>query len=142
MKISVDFGYTYTRTNLKLKLNSSFAIPSELISELEEYRLVYWNASHLYKRLMLNLEEKTNYDYYIDKQDILYHVTMINCSIDQIYDIALNEPDRQIRISFRRARKHWNLPAYAIIKLPAPRKGLPVIQFEQKEQRNYNHDKA
>lgn len=116
--------YEIIRLDLSRELKTKYAIHQTLISELEEYKLIYWSASHLYKRLMLNLEEKTNYDYYIDKQDTLYHVTMLNCSIDQIYDIALNEPDFQIRVSFRRARKHWNLPAYAIIKLPAPRNSI------------------
>lgn len=130
MKVLIDSGYNYTRSNLKLKIQTQFAIPADLIPELEDYRLVYWSASHLYKRIMFNLEEKTGYEYYIDRQDILYQVTMINCSIDQIREIALSDPDRQIRVSFRRARKHWDLPACAIIKLPAP-----VLT-----DRNYNHD--
>lgn len=137
MRQVTDFGYIYTRTDLNLKLRTHFAIPSTLIHELEEYRLVFWSASHLYKRLMINLEEKTNFNYYLDKQDIMYNVTMINCSIDTIYDLAVNEPDYQIRISFRRAHKHWNLPAIAIIKLPAPRKELIDLRDSKG---TYNHD--
>lgn len=124
------------KLNLTSNIKNQFAIPSDLIPELEEYRLVYWSAAHLYKRLMFNLEEKTGFNYYIDRQDIMYAVTMLNCSIDQIYDFAINEPDYQIRISFRRARKHWNLPAVAIIKLPAPRKALIDLRDSKG---NYNH---
>ena len=136
MRQVTDFGYIYTRTDLSLKLRTHFAIPSTLIHELEEYRLVYWSAAHLYKRLMINLEEKTNFNYYLDRQDIMYQVIMQKCSIDQIHDFAINEPDYQVRISFRRARKHWNLPATAIIKMPAPRKGL--IDLRDSEG-NYDH---
>lgn len=134
MDIETNTMSSYDKLKFDLTLNNArnFAIPACLITELEEYKLVYWRAAHLYKRLILNLEEKTNFEYFIARQGILYSVTMINCSIDTLYDIARNDPDRQIKISFRRARKHWNLPAYAIIKLPAPRKGLPVLQFEQK----------
>lgn len=121
---------------LNTHIKTSFAIPAELIPELEEYRLVYWSAAHLYKRLMINLEEKTGFNYYIDRQDIMYEVNLINCSIDQIYDFAINDPDYQIRISFRRARKHWNLPATAIIKLPAERKTLIDLRASKG---NYNH---
>jgi len=131
-----ELNYLALTKLLNTHIKTSFAIPADLIPELEEYRLVYWSAAHLYKRLMFNLEEKTGFNWYIDRQDIMYDVTMINCSIDQIYDIAINEPDYQIRISFRRARKHWNLPAVAIIKLPAPRKGL--IDLRNSEG-NYNH---
>lgn len=123
---NLKHNYAETLTLLSYHLKFKFAIPDYLIPELEEYKLVYWKASYLYKML------KTNQ---IDHNDIKYQVTMINCDSVKLYDLALNEPDRQIRISLRRARKHWNLPACAIIKLPAPRKGLPVIQFEQKEQK-------
>lgn len=132
-----ELSYLDLTKVLNTHIKTSFALPAELIPELEEYRLVYWSASHLYKQLMLNLDEQHNYDYYISRQDTLYNVTMINCSIDQIYDIAINDPDYQIRISFRRARKHWNLPAYAIIKLPAPRKTLIDLRDSKG---NYNHD--
>jgi len=129
-------NYNYVKQELSTNLKTNFAIPCELIPELEEYRLVYWSAAHLYKRLMFNLEEKTGFNYYLDRQDIMYNVIMQNCSIDQIYAIARNEPDYQVRISFRRARKHWNLPAVAIIKLPAPRKGLIDLKDSKG---NYNH---
>lgn len=112
--------------DLNKELKCNFAINFDLLPELEEYKLVYWSASHLYKMLK---------GYEIEHNNIKYQLTMINCDLIQLYDIAINEPDRQIRVSFRRARKHWNLPACAIIKLPAPRKGLPVLQFEQKEQK-------
>lgn len=128
--------YAIIQSDLSRELKSHFAVHTSLIPELEEYRLVYWSAAHLYKRLMFNLEEKTGINYYIDRQDIMYSVNMINCSIDQIYDFAINEPDYQIRISFRRARKHWNLPAYAIIKLPAERKTLIDLRDSKG---NYNH---
>lgn len=128
----IDFMAKLRDLNKELKCN--FAINSGLIPELEEYKLVYWKASYLYKMLK---------GYEIEHNDIKYRVTMINCDLVKLYDIALNEPDRQIRISFRRARKHWNLPACAIIKLPAPRKGFLYYNLNRKkEQRNYNHDKA
>lgn len=134
-----DIVYDYAATKLLLskEIKHSFVIPNDLHPELEEYKLIYWSARELYKRLMLNLDEQHNYDYYISRQDTLYNVTMINCSIDQIYDFAINDPDYQIRISFRRARKHWNLPAYAIIKLPAERKTLIDLRDPKG---NYNHD--
>lgn len=128
--------YNYTKTDLRLKLQTHFAIPAELQHELEEYKLIYWSARELYKRLILSLDGQHNYDYYINRQDTLYAVTMINCSIDQIYDFAMNGPDYQIRISFRRARKHWDLPAVAIIKLPAERKALIDLKDSKG---NYNH---
>ena len=118
--------YNYTKLDLRLKLETHFAIPSDLHHELEEYKLVYWKADYLYKMI---------HGHEIECNDINYQVYMINCDLIQLYDIATNEPNRQIRVSFRRARKHWNLPAYAIIKLPAPRKGLPVLTFEQEEQK-------
>lgn len=131
--------YDYIKNELSRNINNQFAVPNELIPELAEYKLVYWSVSHLYKSLKLDLDNKINSDYYIDRQDTLYAVTMINCSILHLYDLAINEPDYQIRISFRRARKHWNLPAYAIIKLPAPKGGLSQLRNSKG---NYNHDKA
>lgn len=119
-------SYAIIQSDLSRELKNHFAIPADLIPELDEYRLVYWSASHLYKRLK---------DNQLESNDIKYQITMLNCSLISIYDLALNEPDSQIRISFRRARKHWNLLPYAIIKLPAPLNGLPVLA-----DRNYNHD--
>lgn len=121
--------YSIIQSDLSHELKSHFAIHHSFLPELEEYRLVYWKASHLYRMIQNNR---------IECKDIKYQVTMINCSLVSIYDLAMNEPDRQIRISFRRARKHWNLSPYALIKLPALLKGLPVLTLESK--RNYNHD--
>jgi hypothetical protein len=135
-KMNDNKAYDTKLTLLSYHLKFDFTVPNSLTHELEEYRLVYWSAAYLYKRLMLNLEEKTGFNWYIDRQDIMYQVIMQNCSIDQIHDFAINEPDYQIRISFRRARKHWNLPATAIIKMPAPRKGL--IDLRDSEG-NYDH---
>lgn len=137
MKAIKDNTYEQTRILLSRQINYSFAIPDSLLPEFEEYKLIYWSARELYKRLMLNLEEAKNYDYYIDRQDTLYTVHMINCDINSLYDIAINEPDRQIRISFRRARKHWNLDPVAIIKLPASHNKLIDLRDSKG---NYNHD--
>jgi len=136
IKENCKMNYNYVKQELDKNLKTHFAIPCELIPELAEYRLVYWSAAYLYKRLMFNLEEDTGFNWYIDRQDILYDVTMQNCTIGQLYEIATNDPDRQIRISFRRARKHWNLPATAIIKLPAERKTLIDLRDSKG---NYNH---
>lgn len=129
--------YAIIQSDLSRELKSHFAVHTSLIPELEEYRLVYWSASHLYKCLMINLEESRNFDYYIDRQNTLYSVVMQNCSIDSLYEIAVTDPDRQIRISFRRARKHWNLEPVAIIKLPAPR---PKLMDLRDSKGNYTHD--
>lgn len=121
--------YAIIQSDLSRELKSHFAVHTSLIPELEEYRLVYWSASYLYQRIINNQ---------LECKGIKYQITMLNCNLIQLYELAINEPDRQIRVSFRRARKHWNLPAYAIIKLPAPLNGLPVLTIESK--RNYNHD--
>lgn len=122
-------NYAIIQSGLNHQLKSQFAVHHSLLHELEEYRLVYWKASHLYRMVQNNR---------IECKDIKYQVTMINCDLVKLYELALNDPDRQIRISFRRARKHWDLSPYAIIKLPAPLKGLPVLTLESK--RNYDHD--
>ncbi len=133
---NVNLNYLNLSKILNTHLKSSFAIPTDLIPELEEYKLIYWSARELYKRLMFNLEDSKNYDYYIDRADTLYAVHMINCDIDTLYAIARQEPDRQIRISFRKARKHWGLNPVAIIKLPAPRN--KIIDLKDSKG-NYNH---
>jgi len=129
-----DAGYNSLKLSLDLNLNTQFAIPYSLIPELEEYKLIYWNASHLYKMLQICQESKK---YCINRSDTLYSVIMQNCSIESLYAIARQEPDRQIRISFRKARKHWNLNPIAIIKLPASRS--KIIELRNSEG-NYNHD--
>lgn len=122
---------------LNTHLKSSFAVPANLIPELEKYKLVYWSASYIYKQLMQNLEYKTNFNLYLNYQDTLYLVTMQNCDLDTLYSLASKSPAQQIRISFRKARKHWNLPAAAIIKLPSERKTLIDLRDSKG---NYNHD--
>jgi len=135
-KMTDTKAYDTKLTALSYHLKLCFSIPAELTPELEEYRLVYWSAAHLYKRLVTDLDMSSDNAFYISRQDTMYSVTMINCSIEQIYEFAINEPDYQIRISFRRARKHWNLPAVAVIKLPAPRKRLMELRDSKG---NYNH---
>lgn len=121
---------------LNTHIKTSFAIPADLIPELEEYKLVYWCASYLYKQLMHNLSDKSNFDLYLNKQDTFYIVHMQNCDLDTLYTIASKNPTQQIRISFRKARKHWNINPVAIIKLPAERKTLINLRDSKG---TYNH---
>jgi hypothetical protein len=129
-----ELSYKDIHALLKTSINYQFAVSNHLIPELEEYKLIYWTAAHLYKMIRICQESKK---YYIDRSDTLYSVTMQNCSIESLYGIARDEPDRQIRISFRRARKHWNLDPVAIIKLPASR--AKIIDLRDSKG-NYNHD--
>lgn len=131
-----ELSYLSLTDVLNTHIKTSFAIPADLIPELEEYKLVYWCASYLYKQLMHNLSDKSNFNLYLNKQDTFYSVHMQNCDLDALYTIASKNPTQQIRISFRKARKHWNLPAIAIIKLPAERKGLIDLRDSKG---NYNH---
>lgn len=121
---------------LNTHIKTSFAIPADLIPELEEYKLVYWCASYLYKQLMHNLNDKSNFNLYLNKQDTFYSVHMQNCDLDALYSIASKNPTQQIRISFRKARKHWKIDPVAIIKLPAERKTLIDLRDSKG---NYNH---
>lgn len=129
-------SYEVLKLNLTSNIKNQFAIPSDLIPELEEYKLVYWCASYLYKQLMHNLSDKSNFNLYLNKQDTSYSVHMQNCDLDALYSIASKNPTQQIRISFRKARKHWKIDPVAIIKLPAPRKMLIDLRDSKG---NYNH---
>ncbi len=112
--------YANQRESLNTSLKLDFSIPSPLHAELKEYKLVYWSASFLYQKIKICLDSE---NYCIERSDTQYQTSLINCSIEDLYKIARTEPDRQIRISFRQAREHWNLSAFCIIKLPAEFKG-------------------
>lgn len=104
---------------LSTHLANAYVIPESIQPELKEYKLVYWSAAFLYSQIHIDFEGKITGVYYIERSGILYTVTMQNCILPDLYKVAREEPDRQIRISFRQARDHWQLPAACIIKLPA-----------------------
>lgn len=110
---------TYQSTKLKLAtaLESYFAIPDELQSELAEYKMYYWSVEYL-------LNQLDNYScLHLIIKDQVYLIRFMNTNYTELNKLCAGNSNTQIRISFRRARAHWNLPAYCLVKLPAQPRG-------------------
>lgn len=109
--------YSLMKYTLHRAMQHNFTIPSELHHELEYYKCLFWSVEYWLSRSTIGTTIRENKAFREIYQD---------CTRGQIIKLLHENKNYQLKLSFRSARKHWNLPAYVIIKIAATRPTLTI----------------
>lgn len=109
--------YYATKRSLKEYMQKSFVIPSRLQHELSEYKCLFWSADYFLDNCFQGKLKRDGKEYSIIYQD---------CTRGQILELCNQFKNAQIKLSFRSARKHWNLQDTVIVKIAAIKPQLRV----------------
>lgn len=110
--------YSLRKYRLHRAMQYDFTISSDLHPELEYYKCLFWSVDYWLSRSTIGTTIRENKTFREIYQD---------CTRGQILDLLNENRSYQLKLSFRAARKHWNLPAYVIIKIAATR---PILKLE------------
>lgn len=116
-QVNGHVAYNRMKYNLHEAMQTQFSIPALLHHELEIYKCLFWSADYWLKQSQYGMTIRNDQAFKEVYQD---------CTRGEILELMQANKSFQLKISFRRARKHWNLPAYAIIKIAAIRPRLQV----------------
>lgn len=103
--------YILTKSKLAHHMKYDFVIPVSLQPELSEYKTVFWSVDYF----ITNCQQGKLARHGIKWLNVVYQ----DCTRGEILRLATQFKNAQIKLSFRQARKHWNLPAYVIVKIAA-----------------------
>jgi len=110
--------YKLMKYVLHKAMKYNFTVPANLHHELEYYKCLFWSVDYWKSQSNGGMTARE------DKQFIeVYH----GCTRGQVLDLLNDSKSHQLKLSFRAARKHWQLPAYVIVKIAATR---PILKLE------------
>ena len=102
--------YSLIKYTLHKAMQYNFTIPIELQHELDYYKCLFWSVEYWLSRSTIGTTIREARQFKEIYQD---------CTRGQIIKLLHENKNYQLKLSFRAARKHWNLPAYVIIKIAA-----------------------
>ena len=110
--------YSLIKYTLHRAMQHNFTIPNDLHHELEYYKCLFWSVDYWLSRSIIGTTIREGKSFKEIYQD---------CTRRQIINLLHENRNYQLKLSFRAARKHWNLPAYVIIKIAAIK---PTLRIE------------
>ena len=110
--------YSLIKYTLHRAMQHNFTIPNDLHHELEYYKCLFWSVDYWLSRSTIDTTIREGKSFKEIYQD---------CTRGQIINLLHENRNYQLKLSFRAARKHWNLPAYVIIKIAAIK---PTLRIE------------
>lgn len=110
--------YSLMKYTLHKAMQDNFTISAELQPELDYYKCLFWSIDYWLSSSASGTTIRENKPFKEIYQD---------CTRGQIIALLHENKNYQLKLSFRAARKHWQLPAYVIIKIAATR---PTIKIE------------
>lgn len=110
-------AYYSIKCQLKAHIKNSFVIPVSLQHELSEYKCLFWSANYFLGNCFQGKLKRDGKEYSIIYQD---------CTRGQILELCNQFKNAQIKLSFRSARKHWNLQDTVIVKIAAIKPQLKI----------------
>ena len=109
--------YSLIKYTLHRAMQHNFTIPRELHHELDYYKCLFWSAEFWLSR---------STDGTTTRESKQFNEIYQDCTRGQIIKLLHENKNYQLKLSFRAARKHWNLPAYVIIKIAAIKPTLKI----------------
>lgn len=117
MIVNNSIAYDATKRHLKQAMTNNFVISTGLQHELAEYKCLFWSTDHFLANCSYGQLKREGKEYTIVFQD---------CTRGQIIELCQQYKNAQLKLSFRTARKHWNLPAVVIVKIAAIKPQLKI----------------
>jgi len=109
--------YSLVKYTLHKAMQHNFTIPFDLHHELDYYKCLFWSVDYWLSRSTGGTTIREGKSFREIYQD---------CTRGQIINLLHENRNYQLKLSFRAARKHWNLPAYVIIKIAAIKPTLKI----------------